>query len=188
MSKYVKRLEMDFLAKELQSVRDLVVVNVVGMEVNATCRLRQELRKKGIRLRVVKNALARKVFDGMGLRGVAPLLDGSCCLAWGGEGIVDLAREMSGWAGKIERLVVRGALVEGQAVSQSGVKMLSQLPSREELLGRVSMLAQAPAARVAMLATAPASRVLSQVRQKAEPAESGDSAASEAGAESGDGQ
>src|SRR5437763_56070 len=60
MSKQVKQMQMDALAAEFKGVRDLVVLSVSGLSAGADNRLRLDLRKKGIRLRTVKNSRLRR--------------------------------------------------------------------------------------------------------------------------------
>ena len=68
MSKQIKQLEMDALKTTFKDVRDLVILSVNGVDCQADNKLRLSLRKKNIRLHVVKNSLARRVFDDIGIR------------------------------------------------------------------------------------------------------------------------
>ena len=67
MSKVIKQMQMDDLKATFGNVRDIVLLNVVGLEAIPENQLRLGLRKKGIRLQTVKNSLARKVFADLGL-------------------------------------------------------------------------------------------------------------------------
>lgn len=171
MSKFVKELQLDHLRRQFDGVSDLLVVNVIGMDAVANHQLRMELRKKGIQLEVVKNSLARKVLTERGVQVTKASLSGTSAVAWGGEGIVELAREITDWAKKIEKLQVKGGSVDGQGIDAAGVERLSKLPSRLELLGKIVNLITAPAGRVVMLANAPGRAVASQIKSIAEPKE-----------------
>ena len=168
MSRFVKELEMNHLRRRMEGVEDVVFVNVVGMEALESNELRLELRKRGIEMQVVKNSLARKVLADMGYPPVDGILEGPSAIAWGGEGIVELAREISEWAKKVEKLQVKGACVSGQAVDAQGVDVLSKLPSRVELIGQVvGMLLGAGSAPVAMINNVGA-QLASQIEKLAE--------------------
>src|SRR5215470_9275970 len=94
MSKAIKQMEMDALKNTFKDVRDLVVLSVTGVDCQADNKLRLSLRKKNIRLQVVKNSLARRVFGDIGL-GVAPdspYWTGSTVMAWGSNSIAELSR------------------------------------------------------------------------------------------------
>lgn len=171
MSKFVKELEIEHLRRQFDGVEDVLVVNVIGMDATGTTKLRQELRKKGIRLQVVKNSLAGRVFGERGLAGLSAHLAGTSAIAWGGEGIVELAREIAEWSKKIEKFQVKGGAVSGQILDAKGVQELSKLPSRIELLGRVARLIQSPGSRLVAQILGPGGLVASQVKQVAEKEE-----------------
>lgn len=180
MSRYVKDLQLKHLRRQFDGVSDLVVVNVVGIDAIKTNELRLNLRKKGISMQVVPNSLALRVLNDNGVTGLEPLLAGPSAIAWGGSGVVELAKEVTDWAKKVEKLQVKGGCVAGQAVDAVGVKALSEMPSREELLGRIVMLALSPAARVVRLAQSPGSIIAGQLKAMSEE-EGGGEAAEQAG-------
>ena len=83
MSKFVKDLITKDLQGRLEGVKDLFLVNIVGLSANANSALRKELRSKGIQMVVVKNSLARKAAEGSA---VAPAFDGvqgMLAVVWG---------------------------------------------------------------------------------------------------------
>lgn len=168
MSKLVKELEMQALRRRFAGVSDLLVVNVIGLDAADSNKLRLELRKKGIELQVVKNSLAKKVMEGTPAAAAAPILDGPSAVAWGGEGIVELAREISDWARKIEKLQIKGGCVGGTTLDARGVETLSKLPSRLELLGRIVAQIQSPGANLAARILGPGGMLASQIKQKSE--------------------
>src|SRR6516165_10680754 len=95
MSKYVKELMMNQLRTDLDGSRSLLILDLKDLDANAEHQFRRGLRKKSIRLRVLKNSLARRVFSDLGMGGVSNLLDGPSAVAWGGDGIAELAKEIT---------------------------------------------------------------------------------------------
>ncbi len=63
MSKQIKQLEMDSLEQTFKDVRDVVFLSVSGVNAQLDNQVRLALRKKNIRLQVVKNSLASRVFS-----------------------------------------------------------------------------------------------------------------------------
>lgn len=159
MSKLVKELQIEHLRREFEGVKDLLVVDVIGIAAEDDNELRLDLRKKGISLQHVKNSLARKVLDEVGLPTSDSLFEGPSTVAWGGDGIVELAREISDWAKKLEKLTIKGGCVSGQAIDEAGVKQLSQMPSRPELLGQIIGMLLGAASSVVSQITGPASQI-----------------------------
>lgn len=172
MSKYVKGLQMRDYRTRFGEVEDLLFVNVVGVGAIETNQLRLSLRKKGIELQVVKNTLARKVLEERGFDSARQILEGSSAVVWGGEGIVELAREIAEWAKKVEKFSIKGACVAGQPLDAAGVDALSKLPSRVELLAQIVGRILSPGANLAAQLTSPAGSLASQIKQVAESGES----------------
>src|SRR5438094_8065803 len=108
MSKQIKQMEMDNLRDTFRDVRDLVVLSVNKQECNAANQMRAALRKKNIRFKMVKNSLARRVFDDMGIR-VERFWDGSTVLAWGSSSVADLSKELDALLKKNDKLKTKGA-------------------------------------------------------------------------------
>ena len=95
MSKYVKELMMDQLRSDLDGSRSVLILDLKGLDAIAEHQLRRDLRKKSIRLRALKNSLARRVFTDMGMDGLSQFLAGPSVAVWGGDGVAELAKEIS---------------------------------------------------------------------------------------------
>ena len=168
MSKDIKQMEMAALKKNFSGVRDAVFMKVVGLNAIADNQVRLGLRKKGIRLQVVKNALARRVFDEMGIK-VEKAWEGATTVAWGGTSIAGLAKEIEAIAKKYDKIVtVKSAVADGQEVD---FKIAIKMPTREEAIGRVVALAMAPASSLVSQILGPAASVASQVKTVSEKTE-----------------
>src|SRR5882724_7152574 len=95
MSKKIKQMQMDALAKTFDGVRDMVVLSISGVESLVDNKTRLDLLKKNIRLHMVKNSLARRVFTQMGLN-TGEIWAGPTTIAWGGSGVAELSRTLDG--------------------------------------------------------------------------------------------
>jgi large subunit ribosomal protein L10 len=168
MSKYVKELMMDQLRTDLDGTRSVLILDLKNLDAFSENRLRLDLRKKNIQIRSLKNTLARKVFTDMGLGGLDQFLKGPSVAAWGGEGVAELAKEISTQVKKLQKPAIKGGAVEGTIIGPSQVEDITKLPSREALIARVVGLALAPVQRVVSLANAPASGLLGQLKAIAE--------------------
>jgi large subunit ribosomal protein L10 len=163
MSKYVKEMMMDQLRSDLDGSRSLLILDLKGLDANAEHGLRRDLRKKSIKLRVLKNSLARRVFSEMGMEGLSPFLEGSSAVAWGGEGIAELAKEISSQVKKLKKPEIKGGAVDGVVVGANQVEDITKLPSREVLIGQVLSLLLGPAQQTLSLLTSSASTVVGQL-------------------------
>jgi large subunit ribosomal protein L10 len=128
----------------LQRVRGLVLTDFRGLSVPEMERLREELRKNGVELRVVKNTLFGLAAQEAGLHGLEAFLEGPTAVAFAYDDPTVPARTVMEFIRQYRKLEVKGGLVEGRIVDATGVRALAELPPRAELLARVAGGIQAP--------------------------------------------
>ena len=161
MSKQIKQMQMDSLNTTFKDVRDMVMMSVSGLGSIADNQIRLGLRKKKIYVHVVKNSLAKRVFEGMGMK-LTEVWEGPTTCAWGSNSISELCKELDGIFKKHEKnFKVKTAVVDGQPVP---FEIAIKMPTKAEAIGRVVMLALSPARRIAGQILGPASRVCGQVK------------------------
>ncbi len=183
MSKYVKELMMDQLKTELDGVRSLLILDLKGLDAVTEFQLRRDFRKKSIKMRVLRNTLARRVFEDMGIGDLSRFLEGPSVVVWGGGEVAELAKETAAQVKKLKKPQIKGGSVDGTVIGPDQVEDITKLPSREALIGRVVSLALAPVSRVISLANAPASGLLGQLKTLSEGAPADDEADAQGDAE-----
>jgi large subunit ribosomal protein L10 len=167
MSKQIKQMEMGALEQTFQGVRDMVMLSVSGLNSQLDNTVRLGLRKKNIRLHMVKNSLARQVFGKMGMQ-LAQCWEGPTTVAWGTTSLAELSQELDKLFKKNDKVKFKGAVADGQEVTfEQALKM----PTRAEAIGRVIMLALAPAGRLISQIRGPASLVAGQIKTISEKKE-----------------
>jgi large subunit ribosomal protein L10 len=184
MSRYVKELMMDQLREDFGDAKSVLILDMKGLDAQSEFQFRRDLRKKSIRVRTIKNTLAGKVLGDLGIHGLDKFLSGPSVAVWGGEGVAELAKEISAQLKKLKKPEIKGGVVDGTVISADKVEVLTKLPSREALIARVVNLAASPAQRVVSLANAPASQISSQLQTIAEGATAEEAIAEEVNAES----
>jgi large subunit ribosomal protein L10 len=163
MSKYVKELMMDQLKEDLNGTRSLLILDLKNLDAVAEFQLRRDLRKKSIRLRILKNSLARRVFTDLGMEGLSGYLEGPSAIAWGAEGIAELAKEISNQVKILKKPAIKGGAVDGVVVGPEQVEDITKLPSREVLIGQVLGLLLGPAREAMALVSSPAATLIGQL-------------------------
>ncbi|MDX2147279.1 MAG: 50S ribosomal protein L10 [Planctomycetota bacterium] len=149
MSKSVKEMIMRDYTSRFGSQKEAMVVSIRQMKAVDSTRLRSNLHKHKIRVTVVQNALARRVITGTPLEPLGKLLTGPSALAFGGETVVDVAREVMKLIEKFPQLELKGAVLDGQLFEgKKGVEELSKFPTREEAIGQVVTLVISPARKL----------------------------------------
>lgn len=173
MSKFVKGLIQSELQEMIanKGIKDFMIVSTIGINGIDNNVMRGELSKKGIGLLVVKNSIIRRALSDSKLDSAANLFNGPCAVAYGGESIVDIAKEMVEWKRKLPVLSIKGAYLEGTALDAKGAESLSKMPSKAEIQGQVIMLANSPGRRVAGAIAGPGGRIAGCIKAIADKKE-----------------
>jgi large subunit ribosomal protein L10 len=140
MSKAMKDMLVDDLKGRLVGVGDVIVVSLGKLDAQKTTLLRQALRKKRIHLHLVKNSLARRAMSGTPLAPALERAEGMLAIAWGGEDVVDLAKELDRLQGvkDFEGFECRCGALDGARLEAADVKSVAKWPSRAEQLSILS--------------------------------------------------
>ncbi len=174
MSKFIKELLQKQTESLFGNVKEFVVINTDGVSGNDNNAMRAALSEKGIKLRVVRNSLMRKAVAALDMPVAKQLFtSGPCTVVFGGDSVVDVAKEVVTIAKKIKTIELRGAYVDGTLVIGEGVVALSKMPNRAELQSQVAGIILSPGSKVAAAAMAPARAIagcLKTIIDKAEEA------------------
>lgn len=167
MSKYVKNLISEDLAKRLAGESDCLLVNVIGLDANNTMTLRRELRAKNICISVVKNSLARRATAGTPLESAFESLDGPIAVVWGGEDIVSLAKEVIRLTkeGAYEGFAAKGGVMDQSPLTGKQVVEVSKWPGRGEQLSILLGQILSPGATLSAQLIGPSGGLASQITQ-----------------------
>jgi large subunit ribosomal protein L10 len=138
MSKPVKTLIKQELAKRFDEVTSVAVCGFTGLDSASTYAMRSRLAEKGIKVTVVKNSMAKAAFKEAGLDTINALLEGPCAVAYGTDSIVSVVRELLVVNKDIPAFTIKGAVLDGDVFTgEDQIKALSKFPTREEALGQL---------------------------------------------------
>ena len=156
------------VAKEIAGAKAIVMAENRGMAVADMTQLRAKARASGVYFRVVKNTLVRRAVADTPYASLAEKMVGP--LAYGmGPDPVAVAKVLSDFAKGHEKFVIAGGALPGQVISAKEIAALAKLPSRDELLAKLTGTMQAPIAKfVRTLNEVPSKfvRALAAVREK----------------------
>ncbi|MCD6304547.1 MAG: 50S ribosomal protein L10, partial [Planctomycetes bacterium] len=103
----------------------------------------------------VKNSLARQAFRELGVEEVGRLLEGPCAIAYGGESVVTVVRELLDIHKESPNLTVKAAYMDGEIFPAEQIDALSRYPTRDEAIAQVLQCVLSPGANVAASLTGP---------------------------------
>ena len=167
MSKPVKQLITQQYRDLFEGVSGAVLVDIRGIESNATNNLRGRLAQKQIRVTIVKNSLARLAFRDTELQPLGEMLEGSNALVYPTDSeatVVTVARELIDVAKQLKKLQFKGALMEGIRFGADQIEDLSKYPTRPEAQAQVVQLFLSPAQKLTGQVLGPARRIASCIK------------------------
>lgn len=160
MTRKEKEQQVAWLKEQFREARGLFLTDFQGLTVGEMDRLRADLRKVGVRYKVLKNTLARMAYQGTSVARLAEDVVGPRAGAWTDDDdkIQPAAKVLIDFAkGHPSLGLVRG-VVTGIVVDSAEIEALSKLPGRDDLRGRLLGTMIAPiSALVNTLAAVPRS-------------------------------
>ena len=150
----------------------IVVAHNKGLTVNQVNDLRNKMSQAGATIKVAKNRLAKLALDGTDAHGIKDLFTGPTMVAYAADP-VSAPKVASAFAKGNEKFVLLGGALGKTVMDAAAVKALADLPSLDELRGKLIGMIQTPATRIAGVLQAPASqlaRVLSAYATKEQAA------------------
>ena len=153
----LKQPVVDEIKAMLDGAVGAVVVDYRGLTVEQDTKLRKQLREAGVVYKVCKNTMMKRAFEGTDFAALDEHLEGPSAIAISKDDATAPARIVANFAKKAEKLEIKAGVVEGNYYDKAGMEALANVPSREELLGKLLGSIQSPIANLA--------RVLNQIAE-----------------------
>jgi len=136
----------------------VVVAHYAGLTVAQMTKLRSEMRVAGGRVKVAKNRLVKLALEGTDAKGIADMLKGPTCLAFSPDPVA-APKVAVKFAKANEKFVILGGAMGTTVLDAKGVNSLADLPSLDELRGKLIGLLQAPASKIARTLNEPGAQL-----------------------------
>jgi large subunit ribosomal protein L10 len=144
-----KQQDLDKLKTELAKVSTVILTTFQGITVESDSKLRRAVQAAGGKYQVVKNTLAERAGAGTPAEGVLKDLKGTHSIAYTQTDPVALAKALTRIAKDVPAFQFKSGVVEGRVISIAEIQQLANMPSKEELIGKIMFLLNAPAQRIA---------------------------------------
>jgi large subunit ribosomal protein L10 len=114
-----------------------IVADVSGLTVKELTLLRRSLDKNQAKLRVAKNTLAKIATNSKDFDAIKSLAKGPSAIVVGYDDPAAPAKTTVNFFKTLKKGSIRGGVLEGKAITESEVKGLAELPSKEQLLSEI---------------------------------------------------
>lgn len=156
----LKKPVVSEISESIKDAESVVLVTYSGISVEQDTALRKELREAGVTYKVYKNTMMNFAFKDTACESLCKHLEGPNAIAVSKEDATAPARILAKYTKTVPTLKLLAAVVEGNYYDEAGVKALADVPSREELLGKLLGSIQSPITNLA--------RVLNQIAEAKE--------------------
>ena len=136
----------------------VVVAHYTGMTVAEMGDLRARMRQAGASFKVAKNRLAKRAVEGTQANGIADLFTGPTGIGYSNDPVA-AAKVLVTYAKENHKFKILGGVAVGSVLNAEGIKALAELPSLDQLRGKIVGLLQAPATKIAGILQAPAGQL-----------------------------
>lgn len=131
-----------------QSALSLVIANARGVNVSDITELRKQARESNVDLRVVKNTLAKRAFEGTEFECTNEALAGPSLFGFSMEDPGAAARLFKDFAKENDKFEIKALAVGGQVMGPEKIDVLAKLPTRDQALAQLASVMIAPVTKL----------------------------------------
>ena len=158
------------LTENLKKTQALIITDYRGLPVAELAKLRNQLRRMKTGLHVAKNTLIELALQRAGMPVPEDLLAGPTALVFCYSDIAAPAKSLNAFL-KEKELKVKGAIMGNNILRGAEAEALANLPSREQLFGKLLGTINAPGTQVAGVVASGIRQVLYLLKARAEQLE-----------------
>ena len=163
-----KKRIVDEVAVIAADAKSAIAIDYHGIAANQMADLRKQAREQDVRIRVVKNSLARRALADTPFACMNEHLSGPTMFAFSLDDPAAAARIIHGIAKEIEDIEVKLISLDGELYDTSKLKKLAELPTYDQAVSLVMAVMKAPIEKLVRTIKAPvvqAVRVVVAVRE-----------------------
>ena len=139
-----KQDEVKKMADMYKDAKTIVIADYLGLTVAQDTQLRAGFRASDVEYKVQKNRILLLALKEIGIDNVNDLLQGPSAIASSKEDYVLPAKMCAEAEKKYKAFDIKGGIMDGKVVTADDIKALANLPSKEELVGKVLSGLNAP--------------------------------------------
>ena len=138
----------------------ILIAEYRGTKVSEINSFRRELEKHGMQYRVIKNTLARRAFGQVGIAGLDGKLKGMTGIVLSNDDAIASAKVLRDLLKTVPSIQVRAGFFDNSVIAADAVKVVAEMPSREDLLAQLLATLQEGPRQLVSVIQAPARDLL----------------------------
>lgn len=140
----LKEEQVKDIEDKVNRAKSVVLVDYRGITVEQDTAMRSELRKANVEYKVLKNRLVLRAFNNTGYTGFDETLQGPTAVAFSYDDAVAPAKIIVDYVKKVNKISVKGGIVEGKIMDENGINTLATIPSKNVLVAQLLGLLTSP--------------------------------------------
>ncbi len=137
------------VAEVAANAHSAIAAEYIGLTVEDMTMLRVKARESNVYLRVVKNTLARRAFEGTDFQCMSDGMVGPMVLAFSQEDPGSAARVISDFAKENDKLVAKLVSIGGELLEAGDIKRLASMPTKDQAISMLMSVMNAPVEKLA---------------------------------------
>ena len=137
------------VAEAAAQAHSVIAAEYQGLSVGEMTQLRIKARESNVHLRVVKNTLAKRAFEGTDYGCLSDALQGQMVYAFSMEEPGSAARVLKDYADSNAKLVVKLIAFGGELLDPSEIKRLASMPTYDQAISMLMAVMKAPVEKLA---------------------------------------
>ena len=139
-----KEAKIEELKAIMAETKGFYLADFTGIDVASVTDLRNKLRDADVQYQVIKNRLAIRAVEEMGIAGLKEHFTGPTAIAYSKEDPIAPAKILQDFIDDDGKIQIKTGFMDGEVLTADKVEALAKLPSKEELLGKVVASVQSP--------------------------------------------
>lgn len=144
MATVEKEARVEELKAIMAEAKGFYLADFTGIDVAAVTELRNKLRDADVQYQVIKNRLAIRAAEEVGIPGLKEYFTGPTAIAYSKEDPIAPAKILQDFVSDDGKIQIKTGFMDGEILAADKVETLAKLPSKEELLGQVAAGVQSP--------------------------------------------
>lgn len=167
-----KKAVVEEITEQLNSSNGVYITNYTGMSVGDMGEIRGQFRKGNVRFKVYKNTLIKRAMEAIGgYEELFPHLHDQNGFAFVEEELAAPAKVLKDYIKENNKPAFKAALIDGDYYSEEKLDSLAAMKSKNEIIGDIMSLLQAPLTNVISGLQAQGSTIAGAVQTIAEKGE-----------------